>query len=583
MNSLLYLLALTGPAVAADPDPFRARDVAPEFAGVRASSRYVPMKDGVRIAVDVLLPRDLPAGKKVPALFRISRFGRAATDGSVSAEDRFWVRHGFARVLVDERGTGASFGTSRYGPATVDDLRELVDWVVRQPWSNGRVGAIGISVEGTASELLAATGHPAVRAVAPWFSDYNYYTDLVRPGGILDDWVVKNFRDFTTLMDAGRSARPVDADAGGALLKQAVAQHRDNIDIYRASRAAEFADDRPEGLDSLLDISIAGAGARLRRSRVPMLVLVSWFDAGTVQGALQRFRDFSNAQTVFIGPWSHGARFDTNPFAPPGTPVEPSRQQHWLEALRFFNHHLKDAGDAPAPPRRLHYYSVGENTWHSTASWPPEGLHTRAYHLTAGGTLDDEASGPPGKVKLTVTSTGEHNRWRTQMGGGKVDYADALKGMNSLPAFTTAPLVTPLEITGQPVLRLRLACSRPDPSVLAYLVAVDPRGRARYLTEGHLRLVHRKAAPSEPTLHTYLRRDALPVGPGQEVEADLTLLPFSALLPAGHRLRLLLAGGDAPTFSTSGEYEATVSPASVIELPVKERPDYKQPESSGQE
>jgi putative CocE/NonD family hydrolase len=539
------------------------------------------MKDGVRIAVEVLLPKDLPPGTKLPALFRISRFGRARPDGGVSEEDRFWVRHGFARVLVDERGTGASFGTSRYGPATVADLRELVDWVVGRPWSNGRVGAIGVSVEGTAAEWLAVTGHPTVAAVAPWFSDYNYYTDLVRPGGVFDDWVVKNFRDFTALADAGRSATRVDTDSDGSLLKRAVAEHRDNIDIYEACRAAEFADDRPRGLPSLLDISIPAARAELRRARVPMLVLVSWFDAGTVQGALQRFRDFPNAQEVIIGPWSHGGGYDANPFSPPGTPAEPGRQRQWLEALRFFNRHLKDGAPADEKARRVHYWTVGENEWHSTAEWPPRGLHPLALHLNPDRSLAGRKEGPPVRVKLAVTSTGDHNRWHTQMGGGPVSYADALKGMSTLPAFTGEPLTVPLEITGQPVLRLRLACARSDPSVLAYLVAVDPGGRALYLTEGHLRLVHRKPAPAEPTRHTYRREDALPVPVGEEVEADLTLLPVSALLPEGYRLRLLLAAGDRPTFAIGGEYEATISPASRIELPARERPDFKESPTPG--
>jgi hypothetical protein len=71
------------------------------------------MRDGVRIAIDLLLPRELGTGQKLPVIFQISIFGRAAVDRSISDEDRFWVKHGFARVLIDERGTGASFGTSR--------------------------------------------------------------------------------------------------------------------------------------------------------------------------------------------------------------------------------------------------------------------------------------------------------------------------------------------------------------------------------------------------------------------------------------------------------------------------------------
>ena len=575
MRRLILIVLLLHAALALGQNPFDARAQKPEFRGVQASSLYLSMHDGVRIALDVLLPGDLPAGRKVPALLKISRFGRAPLDGSISEEDRFWVEHGYARVLVDERGTGASFGTSGYGPAEVGDLREIVEWIVRQAWSNGRVGAIGISIEGTSSELLAATGHPAVRAVAPWFSDYNYYTDIVRPGGIFDDWVVKNFGAFTQQMDAGASAKRVEGDVDGTLLKQALAQHRDNLDLYAAMRRAEFSDDPLASTGrSLADISVPALHGELARGSVPMLVLASWYDAGTAQGALQRFHDSSNLQEVFVGPWSHGAGFDANPFTP-GQPVQPSRGQQRLEALQFFDHYLKDA-PGPAPERVIHYFTLGENRWHSTAVWPPSGLRSLVLHLNADGSLAKNRAGRERQVRLEVAATGEQNRWRTQFGGQAVDYSQDLPGMQALASFSTAPLSQPLEITGQAVLRLRLACSGPDPSVIAYLVAVNPQGKVFYLTEGHLRLLDRKLDPSRPTLHSYRRSDAEPVPPGKEIEADLTLLPTSVLLPQGWRLRLLLAAGDSSTFSTSGAYDAIIFSASEIELPARERAKNKE-------
>jgi uncharacterized protein len=567
MKRLLGILVfLAACCVEAQTPPFSAPERQPEFQEVQVSSLYVPLRDGVRIAVDVLLPKRLAAERKLPTLFKISSFGRAAPDGSISAEDRFWVQHGYARVLIDQRGTGASFGVSQYGPATVPDLYDLVDWATHQPWSNGRVGAIGISVEGTASELLAATNHPAVRAVAPLFSDYNFYTDLVRPGGIYNEWLLKTFQGFTLQMDSGDAAKPVDGDTDGAQMKQAIAEHRGNPDIYAASKPAEFLDDPLATMGkSWLDISISGVAGALRKSKVPMLIFVSWYDAGSVQGTLKRFHDYSNLQVIFIGAWSHGARFNADPFTAP-RPVQPSQLQQWLEALQFFDHYLKESPET-SPERELHYYTIGEGQWHATEAWPPNGLRQATYYLNAKKELKPQQTDGQFQVKFAATSTGESNRWRTQMGGNPVDYAAALEKM-SASSFTTEPLPVPLEITGQAVLRLRMACAVADPSVIAYLVAVDAKGRAVYLTEGHLRLIQRKLATSEQTLHTYAKKDALPVTKGQEMEADLTLLPTSALLAKGMRLRLLLASGDDATFATSGEYAAQIFGASRLELPV---------------
>jgi putative CocE/NonD family hydrolase len=569
MKSLLFTIVFLTSSFGVCQTPFVAPVEKPSFREVRESSLYVPMRDGVRIAIDVLLPKELRADQTVPTIFKFSSFGRAAADGGVSEEDRFWVQHGFARVLMDERGTGASFGTSCYGPAMIPDLYDIVDWVVKQPWSNGRVGAIGISVEGNAAELLAATHHPAVRAVAPWFSDWNYYTDLVRPGGLFNEWILKNFEEFTLRQDSGASAKVVDGDIGGVVMRQAIAEHRNNLNIYSSERDAPFLDDRvgDTGKD-LLELSVAGAASLLSESRVPMLIFSSWYDAGTAQGTIQRFQTIPNPQQVFVGAWSHGGNYNADPFSIDG-PVEPDHQQRRLEALAFFDRYLKGESSQGGLERRFHYYVVGANQWRSTDVWPPRGLQKATYHLNPKGTLDLSSAGGKRKIRLQPTSTGKDNRWRTQLGGGTIDYNAVLPEMRRLDSFVTAPLRTNIELTGQPILRLRIACSQEnDPSIIAYLLAIDPYGRASYLTEGHLRILQRKLNGAQQTLHSYLRVDALPLAKWQEIEADMTLLPISVLIKKDTRLQVVLSSGDNATFASVGGFKAVISSASTLELPI---------------
>ena len=550
--------------------PARAEEDEQALQDVRDLALYIPMRDGVRIAVDVLLPKDLRIDQKLPALFKISSFGRAPLDGTVSEEDRFWVQHGFARVLVDERGTGASFGTSVYGPAMIPDLYDIVDWVMKQPWSNGRVGALGISVEGNAAELLAATNHPAVRAVAPWFNDWNYYTDLVRPGGLFNEWILRNFEEFTRKEDAGASAKPVDGDQDSVLLKQAIAEHRNNIDIYSSEQAAPFADDPVDNTHkSLLDLSVAGALPLLKQSHVPMLILSSWNDAGTVQGTIQRFQTLPNGQEGFVGAWSHGGKYAADPLLR-NTTAMPSGQQQELQALAFFSRYLKDEQSPTESVRTFAYYTMGTGRWQSTETWPPKGMAAVTYHLDAKSLSSSNSKRAMQKVRMQPASTGEHNRWITQLGGGLVDYNAVVPQMQKLPSFVTLPFDTSQEMTGQPVLRLRMSCiNSEDPSVVAYLFAVDPSGKSFYLTEGHLRLIDRKLDSTQQTLHSFARQDALPVRTGQQMQADLTFFPVSVILRKGYRLELVLSSGDEATFSNSGAYTATISSESTLELPVR--------------
>ena len=82
-------------------------------------------------------------------LFEALRAGASGEANPNSGKFRdLFVPRGYAVVIVDVRGTGASFGTrdSFRSPKEREDSREITDWVVAQPWSNGRVGATGVSM-----------------------------------------------------------------------------------------------------------------------------------------------------------------------------------------------------------------------------------------------------------------------------------------------------------------------------------------------------------------------------------------------------------------------------------------------------
>ena len=157
----------------------------PRYEGYTNEAIHIPMSEGHRIALDVTLPAPLEPGVKLPTILYTTRYWRAKKDYPVDEQDIFFTSHGYAFVRADERGTGASFGTwpNMWPRAAIADYRETVDWIVAQPWSNGAVGSTGVSYTGTTAQLLAATNHPAVKAVAPKFIEFDVYTDIFYPGG----------------------------------------------------------------------------------------------------------------------------------------------------------------------------------------------------------------------------------------------------------------------------------------------------------------------------------------------------------------------------------------------------------------
>ena len=59
----------------------------------------------------------------------------------------YFLRRDYAYLVVDVRGTGASFGVhdSEYSLQEVADYAAVLDWIVKQPWSNGKIGTLGCS------------------------------------------------------------------------------------------------------------------------------------------------------------------------------------------------------------------------------------------------------------------------------------------------------------------------------------------------------------------------------------------------------------------------------------------------------
>lgn len=576
---------------------------APPLAGQSAAttdrSLYVPMRDGTLIAVDVVLPAGLRPEARLPAVLETTRYWRAIAGRGPDPFVRYLVSRGYAAVRADERGTGASTGTWRhpFPPESVADARELVDWIVAQPWSNGAVGGAGVSYEGATAFLLAATGHPAVKAVVSQFATMDVYSEIAYPGGNRLEWFVHNWSELARRLDAGdrpgdpeARIKPVDADAGGQMLASILAQ-RANPDLETSFRDVVFRDDpSPTVGTSLDDLSPYRWLDTVERSGVAVYEWGSWMDADTASAVLARFLTLRNPQRSVIGPWSHGGGDHASPYLPIDTPTDPSSAEQRREAVDFLDLYLKAGGAADPANRVLFYYTMGEEKWKSTTVWPPAGTTRRRLFLTAGSRLSAEAPGPDGSnsrpVDFTAT-TGTATRWHTELTGGDVVYPDRAEADRRLLVYTSTPLGGALEVTGYPVVELQLSASHGDVAVFAYLEDVDPDGRVIYLTEGQLRVLHGESSEPRPRYfdfdpslpyHSYARRDAEALVPGAVRRVRFTLQPTSVLVRAGHRIRLALAGHDAGLFArvpAGGDPSFVVhrgtSTPSFVDLPVVDR------------
>ena len=141
------------------------------------SSQYVTMRDGTKLAVDIIRPtrNGQVHTDPLPVIWTHHRYTRARVRNDTLYTILDWMpylprvmSHGYVVAAVDTRGGGASFGTQQgfFGREEAGDAYEITEWLAAQPWSDGNIGMYGRSYLGI-TQYFAASEAPPLSAAAP--------------------------------------------------------------------------------------------------------------------------------------------------------------------------------------------------------------------------------------------------------------------------------------------------------------------------------------------------------------------------------------------------------------------------------
>lgn len=498
---------------------------------------FVPMDDGVQIALTVYLP-DAAGDGPFPAVIESVPYRK---DDEFMATDfrtySYLAERGFAGVRIDIRGSGASTGIieDEYVEREQKDTLAVFDWLESQNWCDGNLGMWGVSWGGFSALQTAMLRPPQLRTIAPVHATHDRFScDVHYTGGSAH---AAEQMDWPGAMVAS-NALPPDPDIFGDHWREEWLRRLDStpqwiFEWFRHQRRDAY--------------WLHGSPAADYSSiEVPTLLIGGWLD-GYVEGMVALAQNLSCETRTVIGPWGHYR---------PATGVPAPTLDHFDLLARWFGHHLRgdDNGvmDMPAvtvfvreqPPYDADHVS---GRWRSEFSWP---AHDTEHVLTLAD-LDHEAvtwSGPQW--------VGSHAPFWDRGGFESLDSApDDSVSMS----FTTAPLDQDLEILGTPTLSARVSTDRPFGLLAARLSVVDPEGRGFIICRGNRNLSFPDdfSHPGRPT-------------PNAAFEVTVPLLATSAVIPTGWRLRLALAGADFPVVWPPAEsFTLTVDPAnSTLTLPV---------------
>ena len=580
LRNRLFLVALSAIVILAAVQGC-ATDVSgsgERYSDSERTSFYVPVRDGTNLAMNVYRPAvdGHVVEEPLPTIFVFTpyRARHFDNDGNIvetvdSGELglRHLISHGYNVAIADVRGKGASFGRRRGMQDRTEamDGHDLIEWIARQPWSDGNVGMTGCSYLGGAALQVASTAPPSLRAVVSAASDFDKY-DFVRRGGITGQF---NTRPDEPL-SVDLASVPVDDDPNGDILREAVAEHADNDPMAALWNTMPYRDSmsRFTGTRFWEEVGPYTYLDALTGSDIAYFLWGNWNDEPTAQ----IFQAAVNLDAhVMVGPGSHCV-------VPPGVDMGDLQ-------LRFFDQHLKGRSTGFNEEPRFRWWTkdaAGEDPWTTSDTYPGQDVERTSLFLS-GGSSGTVSSVNDGTLRESAPEADVHAL--------PVDYDVATREYFPFwPAvldekgltYTSPPLAEDVTITGHPVVHLQVSSDQPGGNIFVYFEEVAPDGEAENVAFGRLALWNRAVsdAPYDNLglpWHSGLSTDALPVEPGVSYPLEIALMPTSKVFRADHRMRVSIRGAD-PRQRNIDEIRrdppetlsVTLGPDSRIVLPVLE-------------
>ncbi len=434
-----------------------------------------------------------------------------------AADPEKWVPEGYVCVRVDSRGAGCSPGyLDAWSPRETRDFYECIEWAARQPWSNGKVGLLGISYYAMNQWQVAGLQPPHLTAMIPWEGAADFYRDSNYHGGIpcrlWTWWYPKQVTNVQYGLGerAARNPNTGDSIAGPETLSD------EELARNRADLAAET---RAHALD---DEWHRARSAEWSRVEVPFLSAGNWGGQGLHPRG--NFEGFTRAASKRKWLEVHGDTHWTHFYSDYGLALQ----------KRFFDYFLKgvDNGWGEEAPVLLNIRHPGPRfELRREREWPLARTNWTKLYLN------------PGDMSLSREPLAS---------AGTVQY----EGLGDGVTFSTPPLERTMEITGPLAAKLFVSSATPDGYLFLVMRVFDPNGEEVVfqgsndphtpIANGWLRASHRKLDRelSKEYRPYHPHDEAQPLNPGEVYEVDVEIWPTCIVVPKGYRVALTVRGKD---------------------------------------
>jgi uncharacterized protein len=546
----LQTLAQTPPP-APSPSPKESPPAAANY-DLRWGAK-IPLRDKVELNATLYLPKT-PDGSppRTPVIFTLTPY----ISDSYHARAAYFASHGYAFALVDVRGRGNSGGDFEPFANEPRDGHDIVEWLARQPFCDGKVAMWGGSYAGFDQWATAKEFPPHLTTIVPAAAAHPPldYPSLDNVGETYDvQWFT-----FTS----GRASQQNlfgDQKFWRTKFLDAYKKHIafKDLDSFVGNPSKNFQRIlKHPTADAYYDAMVPSL-EQYKKLTLPILTITGQYD-GDELGALTFYRDhIANASPearakhfLIIGPWDHpGTRTPTDEVG--GVKFGPGAIVDLNDLHRQWYDWTMKAGPKPEfLKNQVAYYLLASGNSGANGEWKYvdnfDGLvaNPKTFYLNSKG---GDANGVfrSGMFRETQPKEGADNftydpldtkRGETVEGTdpkektGGLDQTFALSiGADGLVYHTDAlPNETPL--IGCPAVTLWLSIDTPDVDLEADLYEIQPDGTSIALWSDIRRLRYRESL-----------REAKLVKPSEIVKCDFNPGLFVARrLMKGSRLRLVV-------------------------------------------
>lgn len=423
-----------------------------------------------------------------------------------------WIPDGYAIAVIDARGTGKSPGYyDLMGKQETYDLYDCIEWCAELPWSNGKVGLLGVSYLAIKQWQVAALQPPALKAIIPWEGLFDHYRDHFRHGGIFSSFFQRLLWD--TQISVNQNGNP-DTPYRDRFTGQVSTGDPLPAAILSGNLHNHYVEARQHELD---DAWYALRTPDASRIKCAVLSAGNWGGLGLhLRGNVWGYEAIASEQK-----WLE-MHTDTH-FGSMYLPEAVALQK------AFFGHFLKGEDtwrDVPAATLTIRD-PRGEYR-RTEKNWPLEHVEQSQLNLD----FDAATLGGSSAGQITFKSSGQ--------------------GVT----FMTESFELDVEFTGHSFAKIWAASSSSDMDLFLTLRLYDEQGNEftfvgandpkAPVTQGWLRASHRELCRIRSTDYRpfHLHQSSQKLSPGEPVELDIELMPTSLVVPRGWRLGLTISGSD---------------------------------------